>query len=155
MTPLLPGQAGLELRPCLRIRVIYGDTDQMRVVYHATFLRYMEQGRVELMRSLGLRYADMEAGGHALPVSELAVRYLSPGRYDDLVTVLVGVSHLGRARVNFSYRLTVEPGDREGAGRSLTLLEAETRHVCVDLSSSRPARLPSPVYETLASCYTA
>ncbi len=68
------------------IRVIYGDTDQMGVVYYANYLRWFEAGRTEFLRAKGLSYSDFEASEKLiLPVAEAGVNYLQPARYDDLV----------------------------------------------------------------------
>ena len=70
------------------IRVIYGDTDQMGVVYYANYLRYFEAARNEFIRAKGLRYRDFEVQhGLLLPVAEAHVSYRTPARYDDLLAV--------------------------------------------------------------------
>ena len=66
-----------------RVRVIYGDTDQMGVVYYANYLRYFEFARSELLRAHGRSYRDMEAEGLSLPVVEATCRYVAPARYED------------------------------------------------------------------------
>ncbi|HLT36417.1 MAG TPA: thioesterase family protein, partial [Enhygromyxa sp.] len=58
----------VRLRRTAQIRVIYADTDRMGVVYHATYLRFLEHARVEFIRGLGFAYADMERMGFGLPV---------------------------------------------------------------------------------------
>ena len=64
-----------ELPEVTRLRVIYGDTDQMGVVYYANYLRYFEAGRNELLRRLGVNYRSFEeAEGRLLPVVEVCVR---------------------------------------------------------------------------------
>src|SRR5690606_2998690 len=100
------------LRRTAQVRVIYADTDRMGVVYHATYLRFLEHARVEFIRSLGFAYADLERMGFGLPVIDLAVTYLVPAEYDDIVSVQVGLAKLTPARVQFVYELTIEPGDR-------------------------------------------
>ena len=69
-----------ELRHALRQRVIYADTDQMGFVYHGTYTRFLEAARVELMRSLGHTYAEAEAQGYGMPLTDLAISYLAPAR---------------------------------------------------------------------------
>src|SRR4026207_959508 len=76
------------------LRVRYAETDRMGVVYYANYLVWCEVGRAEFMRSLGGRYAALEARGYGLAVAEATVRYLAPARFDDPVrieTSLVGV----------------------------------------------------------------
>lgn len=139
------------LRLAAKIRVIYADTDLMGVVYHATYLRYLEHARVEFIRSLGFAYAELERMGVGLPVIDLAVTYLNPARYDDIVSVHVGLARLTMARVDFVYRLLVEPGDRHdfSGPEPLELLRAQTFHGCLDMRERRATRMPDPVYDVL------
>jgi acyl-CoA thioester hydrolase len=117
-----------------RIRVIYGDTDQMGVVYYANYLRYFEAGRNEFIRERGLRYRDFEERfGLRLPVAEAGVSYKQPARYDDLLDLEVTLAELRRASARFEYRLL-----RQGE----LLATGHTVHACVDLEG-RLRRLPA------------
>ena len=87
-----------------RHRVLYGDTDQMGVVYYATYLRFFEGARGEWIRDLGLTYAQIEERGIYLPVLEVGVRYLKPARYDDVLEIHLRVSHT-RVKVRFEYKV--------------------------------------------------
>lgn len=69
------------------VRVLYGDTDAGGIVYNGTYLRYLELGRGELMRACGLSYKRLEELGFILPLVESYLRYKSPARYDDLLTI--------------------------------------------------------------------
>jgi acyl-CoA thioester hydrolase len=152
MSKRLVGEPEIPLRRAAQIRVIYADTDLMGVVYHGTYLRYLEHARVEFIRSLGFAYADLERMGVGLPVIDLAVTYLNSARYDDIVSVDVGLAKLTLARVHFVYRATVQPGDRhEFQGpEPLELLRAQTFHGCLDMHERRATRMPDPVYDVLA-----
>ncbi len=138
-----------------RQRVIYADTDRMGIVYHGSYLRFMELARVEFMRNLGVVYAEMERRGYGLPVTDLAVSYLAPARYDDLVSMWVGLAKVTYARINFVYELAIEPGDRvttAGPSESRTvLLHAETRHGSVRLEDGRATRMPDEVHTRLSA----
>src|SRR2546426_8050137 len=90
------------------LRVRYADTDQMGFAYYGHYLRWFEIGRVELLRSLGMRYRDLDASGVWLPVLEARCRYLKPARYDDLLAVEAGVLRLARASVEFGYPVVGE-----------------------------------------------
>ena len=123
-----------------RIRVIYGDTDQMGVVYYANYLRYFEAGRNEYIRAKGLRYRDFEEQfGLLLPVAEASVSYRSPARYDDLLDLEVSLGEVRRASARFEYRLL-----REGT----LLATGHTVHACVD-GGGRLQRLPAALVEKL------
>jgi acyl-CoA thioester hydrolase len=106
-------------------RVIYGDTDQMGVVYYANYLRWFEMGRTELLRQIGATYAAVEKEGFFFPVTEVSCRYHKPARFDDEITVETTLTALGRATLDFSYRIT-----RKNDGEILA--EGWTRHACVD-----------------------
>ncbi len=125
-----------------RLRVIYGDTDQMGVVYYANYLRFFEAGRNEFIRAKGLRYRDFEeAFGLRLPVAEASVSYKLPARYDDLLDVEVSLAEVRRASARFEYRLV-----REG----VLLATGHTVHACVDLAG-KLQRLPPLLLERLAA----
>lgn len=115
------------------IRVIYGDTDQMSVVYYANYLRYFEAGRNEFIRAKGLRYRDFEETfALRLPVVEAQVSYRIPARYDDLLTVETSIAEVKRASARFDYRI-VRGADVVATGHTL--------HACVDLEG-RIQRMP-------------
>ena len=123
------------------LRVIYGDTDQMGVVYYANYLRFFEAGRNEYIRAQGLRYRDFEERfGLRLPVAEASVSYRSPARYDDVVAVETSIAALRRASARFEYRIV--RGDE-------LLATGHTVHACVDLDG-RIRRLPQELVERLA-----
>ena len=117
-----------------RVRVIYGDTDQMGVVYYANYLRYFELARSEFFRAHGGSYVEMEASGLMLPVVEATCRYQAPARYDDLLLIGTEVSEVSRVRLTFSYRVTRE-------GETVTICTGTTVHACIG-KNGRPARLP-------------
>ncbi len=119
--------------PC-QIRVIYGDTDRMGVVYYANYLRYFEAGRGEFIRQKGPGYRAIEERGFKLPVVEAQVRYRAPATYDDLLVVETRVTEVRRASVRFGYRVVKQDG-------GVLLCEGETVHACID-ASGKPTALP-------------
>lgn len=71
-----------------QVRVRYGETDQMKYLYYGNYAQYYEVGRVELIRSLGLSYKQLEEElGVMMPVLSLQMRYVRPALYDDLLTI--------------------------------------------------------------------
>jgi acyl-CoA thioester hydrolase len=148
MVPAPPPEA---LALAARVRVIYADTDRMGVVYHGTYLRYLEHARVECIRATGIAYAEMERLGYGLPVVDLAVSYLAPARYDDLVSVYVAVLRVSAARVDFAYEVAVEPGDRHALDQRIVLLHALTKHACTRLDDGQPTRIPAGIATALSS----
>lgn len=119
------------------IRVIFGDTDQMGVVYYANYLRYFESSRAAYWRDLGRSYKDLEAWGVALPVIEAHCTYRRPARYEDLLLVEVDVSELRGASLRFAYRvLRATTG-----GTDELLADGYTRHAVIG-TDGRPRALP-------------
>lgn len=126
-----------------QLRVIYGDTDQMGVVYYANYLRFFEAGRNEFIRAKGLRYRDFEARHRLLlPVVEAGVRYQVPARYDDLVSVETSLSEMRRASARFDYRLVRDDGELLATGHTI--------HACVDLDG-RIQRMPRELLDRLSA----
>lgn len=124
------------------IRVIYGDTDQMGVVYYANYLRFFEAGRNEFLRVRGARYRDIETTfGVLLPVVEANVRYRHPARYDDWLRIETRITTLKRASLRFEYRAIRENDEK-------LLAEGHTVHACID-RDHKPVKLPGPVLELL------
>ena len=86
-----------------KIRVRYGETDQMSFVYYGVYAQYYEVGRVELLRSLGLSYKEIEAMGFALPVVNIQIRYKKPAFYDDEITVITKLRNNPSSKLIFDY----------------------------------------------------
>lgn len=125
------------------VRVRYGETDQMGVVYHANYILYFEIGRSEAMRAAGVSYREMEERGMALAVVEVALRYRRPARYDDELIVETRVTDASAVQVRFDYRVL----RHDGAGETL-LAEGHTVLACVD-RSGKPMRIASPYGERI------
>jgi len=89
----------------ITIRVRYAETDRMGLLHHANYLVYFEQGRTELLRSLGLAYRDIEDQGYLLVLTRAEIRYRSPVRYDDLVTLRTIVVRTTAVRIDHRYEL--------------------------------------------------
>lgn len=116
----------------LPVRVRYAETDRMGYVYHGNYAQYYEIARVEALRSLGIRYRDLEERGVLLPVLELTSKFIRPAYYDDLLTVHLTVKELPETRVTFHHEIKNESGDTINVGR-VTL-------VFVDGKSFRPTK---------------
>src|SRR5947208_8879662 len=107
----------------ISIRVRYAETDRMGLLHHANYLVYFEQGRTELLRSLGLAYKDFEDQGYLLVLTRADIHYRSPARYDDLLTLRTTVVRTTAVRIDHRYELL---RDR------LLLAEGNTTLACVD-----------------------
>lgn len=121
------------------VRVIYGDTDQMGVVYYANYFRYFEAARAQLFRAMGGSYLEIERSGHFLPVVDASCSYKAPARYDDDLVVQVEVTEVKRASLVFGYEIR-----RQGEPKALCV--GRTVHACVG-RDGRPTALPDSVRE--------
>lgn len=124
-----------------KLRVIYGDTDQMGVVYYANYFRYFEAGRTEFFRSCGGTYLEMEKTGFGLPVVQASCDYRVSARFDDVVVIKTWVEQMRRASLRFAYEAR-----READG--LLLATGHTTHACVG-HGGKPVRLPEAVVRLL------
>ena len=124
------------------LRVIYGDTDQMGVIYYANYLRYFEAGRNEYLRARGLRYRDFETTYRVyLPVVDAQISYKKPGRYDDLLNVFTRLGRIRPASVRFEYEVRRDDD---------LLATGHTVHACVNHAGQLQA-LPGSVVSLLQS----
>jgi acyl-CoA thioester hydrolase len=124
-----------------QVRVIFGDTDQMGVVYYANYLRYFESARSALLRARGFSARDLVEQGVMFPVTEAGCRYRRPARYEDLLDIHIAVTQMGHATVRFGYEVR---RDDE------LVAEGHTVHACVD-ATGRPRRIPSELRSLFAA----
>jgi acyl-CoA thioester hydrolase len=123
------------------IRVRYGETDQMGVVYHANYAVYFEVGRTEWLREYGLSYSGMESDGIMLPVVSLTVNYKNSARYDDLLKVKTTLKKMPTASIEFYYELRNDSG--------VLLATGSTVLAFVDMKRNRPTRCPKYLLDKL------
>ena len=121
--------------------VRYGETDQMGVVYHGNYAQYLEMGRVEWLRSLGISYKDMEENGCMLPVISLSLQFKKPAVYDQEITVVTRLKKIPTVRISFDYEIRSENGD--------ILALAETDLAFLNRDTRRPIRCPAYILERL------
>ena len=123
------------------VRVNYSETDQMGVVYHARYLVWLDVARTEHLRQCGMSYRDLEASGLRLAVSEVAIRYRQPARYDDPIRIRCWVRGLASRKVEFGYAV-------EHAEDARLLATATTSLLALD-STMNLSRLPDRVRTVL------
>jgi acyl-CoA thioester hydrolase len=121
-----------------QVRVRYAETDQMGIVYYANYLVWFEIGRVELLRSLGLAYSQLEKEHECiLPVVEATCRYRSPAKYDDEILIETRPALLRGSVIKFAYSIWRKAS--EGEEERKLLAEGETVHVvCDDQLNKKP-----------------
>ena len=114
------------------VRVAYHETDGQRRVHHANYLNYLEQSRVEMLRSRGLCYREFENSGLMLVVSEMNCRYRSAAQFDDVLKITTTVVEVRGVRIRHQYVI-----DRDGE----VIVEADSTIACID-RNGRVRRLP-------------
>lgn len=120
-----------------RLRVRYAETDQMGVVYHANYLVWFEVGRVEMLRSLGVPYKQLEEEyGRMIAVVGAEVRYRAPARYDDEIAVRTSLLAMRGPVMKIGYQVV-----RVSDGK--LLCDGKTTHVVVDRQMAKQS-LPEP-----------
>lgn len=123
------------------IRVYYEDTDLSGVVYHATYLRFMERGRSEFLRAGGMRHQGLLDAEEPLvwAIRRVAIDYEKPARVDEALEVRTEVKNLSRARMWLDQTIC-------RGGDLLTRAEVEA---CVITLTGKPRRIPSHLAEKL------
>jgi acyl-CoA thioester hydrolase len=124
-----------------RIRVRYGETDQMGHAYYANYLFWLEQARGAWCRARGFTYKQLEEEGYFLPVVEVHLRYKGEVKYDEWITVRVWLSEVKRAAMRFDYEII-----NDESGKSVT--EGYTWHVLMG-QERRAVSIPPAIRERL------
>jgi acyl-CoA thioester hydrolase len=125
---------------CYSHRVTYADCTLGNHVYYARYLNLLEAARGAFFRELGLSFIALQERGIIFPVIECRLRYKTPARYDDVISITVRPTEAEKIRLNFGYHITNATGK--------TILEGETLHVCTNLTD-KPIRLPEDLLEKL------
>ena len=114
-----------------KLRVRYGETDQMGYVYYGNYAEFYEVARVEMLRSLGTSYKQMEASGVMMPVVELHCKYLKPALYDQLLSIQVILDEMPRAGMRFKYKVYNEENELINTGETLLVfVKMDTNKIC-------------------------
>ncbi|AZA59566.1 acyl-CoA thioesterase [Chryseobacterium indoltheticum] len=112
------------------LRVRYAETDPMKYVYYGNYATYFELGRVELFRSIGISYDEIEKQGIWLPVSDYKIKYLKPALYDQKLEIHTFMRKIPGVRIEFEYEIYNEEGVKiTEASTTLFFLSAETNRV--------------------------
>lgn len=117
-----------------KLRVRYGETDQMGFMYYGNYAEFYEVGRVEMLRSLGMTYSGMEASGIMMPVLELNCKYLKPALYDEEISIKVTMAKMPGVKIHFKYELYNQNDELINIGETLLAF--------VNMKTNRPC-LPS------------
>lgn len=121
----------------LPVRVYYQDTDAGGVVYHSTYLDFLERARYEWLRELGFDiHSLIQTYKVIFMIRSLDIEYFKPAVLDDLLQVLVQPVELGRSRITLSQQVL---------RGSAVLASATVRAVCVGAESLKPVSFPAPL----------
>ena len=130
----------------IKIRVRYGETDQMGYVYYGNYAMYYEVARVESLRSLGFAYKDLEADGIMLPVLENHSYFIAAAKYDDLLTIKIIVSEKPGVKIGFHYEITNENG--------ILINKGSTILAFVNMKTGKPCRPPEVMQKLFNPFFT-
>ena len=125
----------------LKIRIYYEDTDCGGVVYYANYLRYVERARTEFFEARGVSLRKLMDEGVFFVVAEAALKYVSPGRYGDIMAIETNVDRVGPASIVFRHSIS-----RDNTGEKL--VEATVKLGCVG-QDMKPLRLRQNIMEAV------
>ena len=122
-------------------RVSYAECTMGNHVYYARYLDILEVARGEFFRAIGLPFLKLQQENLIFPVIECQMRFKAAARYDDVLSISIGLNTLDRVRIGFSYQVNNQAGK--------LILEASTTHACTTIEE-KPVRLPEGLRELLA-----
>ena len=123
------------------LRVRYAETDPMKYVYYGNYAQYFEVARVELFRSLGISYDEIESQGIWLPVSEYNIKYLKPALYDEVLKIHTFIKKIPGVRVEFEYEIYNSSKQK--------ITEAQTTLFFLDSKTNKIVKCPSFLMELI------
>ncbi|NGP44029.1 acyl-CoA thioesterase [Bacillaceae bacterium SIJ1] len=115
------------------VKVRYGETDQMGVVYHANYVVYLELGRTDFINNLGFEYHDMESEGYVSPVLSIQLNYKKALTYGETASIATWLEAYDGLRTTYGYRIS--------NAKDETCAEGHSVHLCVKKDSFRPVPL--------------
>ncbi|MBR9758539.1 MAG: acyl-CoA thioesterase [Algicola sp.] len=125
----------------MQIRVRYGETDQMGVVYNGNYALYLEVGRTEWLRKLGVSYKSLEASNIMLPVIAMSFQFKKSAYYDEVITVKTTLKKTPAVKIEFDYEIFNENQE--------LLVTANTVLAFIDMNTKRPIKCPDYILEKL------
>ena len=90
----------------MTFRVRYAETDKMGIAHHSSYVLWFEMARIELMRSIGLSYAQLEKDGYLMPVLEINVQYKKAVTFDQLLNITASINQKPKARLKYNYQIS-------------------------------------------------
>ena len=124
--------------------VNFYDTDAMAVVHHSNYIRWFEIGRVEYLRSIGITLGELMDDGFVFPITDVRAKYVSPGKFDDVVLIETTPTALTKAKMAFDYRI-IRKADGE------VMVTGHSQNVFTSREKGHITRLPEKYYRILAA----
>jgi acyl-CoA thioester hydrolase len=125
----------------MKIRVYYEDTDCGNVVYYANYLKYMERGRTELMRGLGISFHRFHEKAYLFVVSDMTMKYHASAHYDEVIDMETVVKDVTPVTIVFQTTFT--------SAKGVTLVTGDVRVACVN-KKGKLQRMPKEIVESLS-----
>ena len=122
--------------------VNFYDTDAMAVVHHSNYIRWFEIGRVEYLRAIDITLNELMEDGFVFPITEVRAKYVSPGKFDDVVQIETTATALTKAKMAFDYRIL-----RKSDGELMVM--GHSQNVFTRQDTGKITRLPDKYYTLL------
>jgi len=119
------------------IRVRYGETDKMGFCYYGNYAQFLEVARVELLRSQGVSYKELEDAGILLPVRNFSIKYIAPAKYDDLLFIQTEILKINGSRIIFIYEIRNQ--------KNILIATANTELVFLNSDTMKPTHVPTEI----------
>ncbi len=126
------------------VRVRYAETDAEGVVYYANHFVYMEVGRINFLRALGIDRTFWQRAGVGLVIAEASCGYRAPAHFDDVLLIRTSLEEVRRSSFSMRYEIVNQQEKR-------VVAEGQTVQVFVDLKTMRAMRLPPEAYDLLSA----
>ena len=123
-----------------RVKIYHSDTDCYNVVWHGSYLKWLEAGRVELSEKLGIKFAELDKMGILLPVVDLNIRYKHSARLFDELEIKTSLKELKKTSVTFAHEI-------RAVNRDKLILQAASTVVTTDTEGRLFRSMPEYLYE--------
>ena len=123
------------MKHAFKQKVYYSDTDAYGVVWHGSYLRWLERGRVDLCADNGKTVNELAQQGVILPVAEINIKYKNSARLDDTVLISTEIQETSRCSMTFHQTITDEKEEK-------TYIDATVKVVAIDKSGKLYRSLP-------------
>jgi YbgC/YbaW family acyl-CoA thioester hydrolase len=138
----------------LTYRVPFSEVDAMNMVHHSNHARYLERGRIDLLRQIGMDYERLMQTEQHFPLTAMDSQFKRPLRFNDILLIETRIQRLTRVRLNFSYKIfttnsLAEVAPTNSGLDTRPLVTALTEHCCVN-NQGKPVEMTDLLYDTLS-----